>query len=139
MHDDAYRQNFQVSTDVTFFEEQTSVGGQTPFQLRITTPLSTCLHLLPTAFLRIYFSDNREPIILNRIAADEDSPSISLGDVGDGQGEAVQREGGLKFNPGGTQVLYGTVYSLSAIELKVTSIDAKAKRSTNRSRSRGLH
>jgi len=111
-----------VSTVVTFYEEYTSVGGKTPFQLRITTPPSASLHLLPIVSLKIHFSDERQALIVNYVAANEDSPSISLGDIGNSESGVTQRNGNLNFIPGTTQVLYGTVSSAAAIELKVTLI-----------------
>jgi hypothetical protein len=111
-----------VSTVVTFYEEYTSVGGKTPFQLRITTPPSASLHLLPISSLKIYFSDERQPVTVNHVTASEDSPSISLGDIGNSESEVIQRNRNLEFIPGTTQVLYGTVSSATAIELKVTLI-----------------
>lgn len=109
-----------VSAAVIFYEEHTSVGGKTPFQLRITTPPSASLHILSIKSLRIHFSDNRQPATVNHVAVAEDSPSISLGDIGDAESEVTQKEGNLSFIPGTTQVLFGTISSASATELKVT-------------------
>jgi hypothetical protein len=111
-----------VSTVIIFYEEHTSVGGKTPFQLRIMTPPSASLHLLPITSLKIHFSDERQPVTVNRVAANEDSPSISLGDIGNPESEVTQKDGNLKFIPGTTQVLYGTVSSATAMELKVILI-----------------
>jgi hypothetical protein len=103
------------------------VGGKTPFQLRITTPLSASLHLLPITSLKIHFSDERQPVTVNHFASNEDSPSISLGDIGNAESEVIRRNGTLNFIPGTTQVLYGTISSAIAIELKVTLIIPERK------------
>lgn len=111
-----------LHTAVTFYEEYSFVGKPTPFQLRISSPPFTCLHLLPVKHLAISFSDDRSPIIINKVAESTADSVVFLGNLGNSESQATQVDGSLDFMPGTTQVISGTITSEAAMELKITRL-----------------
>ncbi|KAK7036442.1 hypothetical protein VNI00_011639 [Paramarasmius palmivorus] len=108
-------------TNLVFRRPEVQVGEQAAFQLSLTSPKDTPISMLPFASLEVFVSDDKPPITITHVDGHHAGP-IQKVDLGYVTPDGVTVEADLRWNPGSTLILTGTISSDVPTTLSLSSI-----------------
>ncbi|KAI3619017.1 glutathione transferase omega-1 [Moniliophthora roreri] len=111
-------------TNLVFWKAEVQVGEQAAFQLSLTAPKGTPISSLPFASLEIYLANDKPPITITHVDGGHSSPiqKVELGHI-NSESNGVSVESTLRWNPGDTLILTGTISSGVPTTLSVSTMD----------------
>ncbi|KAI0079255.1 hypothetical protein K474DRAFT_1617849 [Panus rudis PR-1116 ss-1] len=125
-----------LDTSAIFWKSEVSVGEAAGFQITLTAPPSVSLLSIPFTTLTIYLSDDLPPVTIHhaQLDADQELSTVQKVDVGnilippadsdseDGDKHLKELEAHLRWNPGSSLVLCGSMTSTIPTTLTVSKL-----------------
>jgi len=102
---------------VVFWQSEVGISEPAAFQLHLRAPTWVSLAVLPFVSLSLEFSDNRPPVVIqhsppSQAAEPRQLQRVDLGTVhSQGQQDPKEIHADLRWAPGGTLILAGTLAS----------------------------
>lgn len=111
-----------VDSRVVFWAPEVKVNEPAAFQLSLVAPTDITITSLPFISLAVYFSDNDYPFVIQHSPDAEGSSliqKIDLGHVSSLEDDSREMEACLRWQPGGSIIITGTMSSDVPTLLKV--------------------
>lgn len=119
------------NTSLIFWRPAVKVGEDATFQFSLIMPPSSNISNLPVESVTIEFSDDYVPVTLHHSASESSGP-VRLVRVGQVQpvgvtGTPLEVVANLRWRPGDTMIISGTIPSLSPKQLSISSLETTLK------------